>query len=109
MAVNLNTATYEELMTIPGVGEKRAMGILASREKGVHVNYEVVEGFAGNLDWRDLVAKAKVTFGDFESDIAVGANRIPFEEDELNKARGKSEEGPIEYSGFDKVNESDCI
>ena len=39
MAVNLNTATYEELMTIPGVGEKRAMGILALREKGVHANY----------------------------------------------------------------------
>ena len=32
----------------------------------------------------------------------VGANGIPFEEDELNKAKGKSEEGPIEDSGLDK-------
>ena len=103
MAVNLNTAGYEELMTIPGVGEKRATGILALREKGVHVNYEVVEELAGNLDWRDLVAKARVTFGNFESDMAVGAKGISFEEDDLNKAKGKSEEGPIEDSGLNKA------
>ena len=102
MAVNLNTAGYEELMTIPGVGEKRATGILALREKGVHVNYEVVEELAGNLDWQDLVAKARVTFGNFESDMAVGAKGISFEEDDLNKAKGKSEEGPIEDSGLNK-------
>ena len=52
MAVNLNTAGYEELMTIPGVGEKRATGILALREKGVHVNYEVVEEiWTGKIWW----------------------------------------------------------
>ena len=31
MAVNLNTAAYEELMTIPGVGEKRATGIVGGK------------------------------------------------------------------------------
>ena len=35
--------------------------------------------------------------------MAVGAKGIPFEEDELNKAKGKSEEGPIEDSGLNKA------
>lgn len=30
--VNLNTATVEELMTLPGIGEKRAKAIVADRE-----------------------------------------------------------------------------
>lgn len=30
--VNINTAGMEELMTLPGIGEKRAAGIIAHRE-----------------------------------------------------------------------------
>ena len=39
--MNLNTATIEELMTLPGIGEVRARAILDFREK--NGNFQKVE------------------------------------------------------------------
>ncbi|MEG5241977.1 DUF655 domain-containing protein [Microcoleus sp. A6-D4] len=59
--VNLNSATQEELETLPGVGPKLAQKIIAAREKQPFQSWEDVENLPGvgnkTVDkWRDLVA-----------------------------------------------------
>jgi len=59
--VNLNSATQEELETLPGVGSKLAQKIIAAREKQPFQSWEDVENLPGvgnkTVDkWRDLVA-----------------------------------------------------
>lgn len=46
--VNINTASQEELMTLPGIGESRAAAIIACREeKGSFTSIEEIKNVAG--------------------------------------------------------------
>ena len=60
--VNINTATIEELTTIPGIGESRALSIIEYREThGLFTNIEGIKNVTGIKDGLFSKIKDKIT------------------------------------------------
>lgn len=60
--VNINTATVEELTTIPGIGESRALSIIEYREThGLFTNIESIKNVTGIKDGLFSKIKDKIT------------------------------------------------
>ena len=62
--VNINTATSEELMTLPGIGEAKALAIINYREEVGH--FEVIE------DIMNISGIKESVFNKIKNDICVG-------------------------------------
>ena len=82
-AVNLNTATRDELETVEGIGPKKAEAILNHRNK--HGLFKSVD------DLKNVNGFGEKTVAEMRSKLTVGANPAVMKKDKPAKAEAKPE------------------
>ena len=60
--ININTASIEDLKSIPSIGDKRAEFLLNARQEQGYLTIGDVAGLITNINWDALVREGKIVF-----------------------------------------------